>query len=143
MQRRGFLSWLLKSAYAVLGLGCLATLPYLYRGGNEDIKTFFVKTVDEDDLPRRGVKEVEFPFRGLTHKAFIVRKNTDLFVLSPICSHLGCSVNWNFVNNEFDCPCHGGRYDMSGHVIGGPPPKPLTRLPYVIKDGFFYIGIRA
>ena len=143
MQRRDFLSKLLKWAYAALGLGCVSALPYLYNGSNQDIKTFFVKTIDEDDLPRKGVREVEFPFRGLTHKAFIVRKDKDLFVLSPICSHLGCSVNWNFVDNEFDCPCHGGRYDMTGRVIGGPPPKSLTRLPHLVKNGFFYIGIRA
>ncbi len=143
MKRREFLSWLLKPAYAVLGLGVLAALPYFYRTGAGDIKTTFVKTIDEDDLPRLGVKTVEFSFRGFTHKAFIVRKNRELFVLSPICSHLGCSVNWNYLNNEFDCPCHGGRYDMAGNVIGGPPPKPLTRLPHVVRNGFFYIGTRA
>ena len=143
MQRRDFLSWLLKSAYGALGLGCLAALPYLYRDGRGDIKTFFVKTIDVDDLPRIGVKQVEFPFRGLTHKAFVVRRDKDLFVLSPVCSHMGCYVNWNFVENEFLCPCHGGRYDMTGRVTGGPPPKPPTRLPHFIKNGFFYIGIRA
>ncbi|MEJ2688901.1 MAG: ubiquinol-cytochrome c reductase iron-sulfur subunit [Deltaproteobacteria bacterium] len=86
---------------------------------------------------------MEFSFAGLSRKVFLVRMDKDLFVLSPSCSHLGCLVNWNDLKREFDCPCHGGRYDMAGKVIGGPPPKPLTRLPYVIKEGFLYVGMRA
>lgn len=27
-------------------------------------------------------------------------------------------------------PCHQGRYDASGKVIGGPPPLPLASLPH-------------
>ena len=37
-------------------------------------------------------------------------------VISSRCSHLGCSVRWNGEASEFQCPCHGGRFDRDGEV---------------------------
>jgi isorenieratene synthase len=45
------------------------------------------------------------------------------------CTHQGCPVQK--VADGFACPCHGGRYDEDGAVTGGPPPRPLRRLPIV------------
>lgn len=45
--------------------------------------------------------------------------------LSPICTHLGCTVNID--GAALLCPCHGSIYDRSGLVLRGPAPKPLTR----------------
>ena len=41
--------------------------------------------------------------------------------LSPTCTHAGCIVKFNPVEKSWDCPCHGGRYDLKGQVITGPP----------------------
>jgi Rieske Fe-S protein len=41
------------------------------------------------------------------------------------------------------CPCHGGRYDLSGRNISGPPPAPLTRFPVTIQDGTAFIGMKV
>jgi Rieske Fe-S protein len=64
-----------------------------------------------------------------------------LFALSPVCTHLGCLVNWDYNKKEFICPCHGGKYDMEGKVRGGPPPAPLNRLPLEVRDEKVYIGM--
>jgi Rieske Fe-S protein len=45
--------------------------------------------------------------------------------MSATCSHLGCQVHWDAKSKHFRCPCHGGVYDASGKVLGGPPPRPL------------------
>ena len=142
MQRREFLSWLLKSAGVALGLEGLAALPYFYHSRKEG-PLRYIMAAEEGKIPRRGVRQVDFSVAGMTRKIFIVREEKELFVLSPTCSHLGCLVSWNYLKQDFDCPCHGGRYDISGRVIGGPPPKPLTRLPYEIKNGSLYVGVRA
>jgi menaquinol-cytochrome c reductase iron-sulfur subunit len=50
------------------------------------------------------------------------------------CTHLGCPVNWRPDAELFLCPCHGGVYYADGTVAGGPPPRPLPRLPVRITD---------
>jgi Rieske Fe-S protein len=48
-----------------------------------------------------------------------------LVAVSPTCSHLGCQVNWNRAERSWDCPCHGSRFDVDGHVLQGPAIKDL------------------
>ena len=49
-------------------------------------------------------------------------------VFSATCTHLGCQVLWDGEVKKFRCPCHGGVYDVSGRVLEGPPPRPLTTI---------------
>ncbi|SMC89006.1 FAD-dependent oxidoreductase [Pedobacter africanus] len=41
--------------------------------------------------------------------------------LNPTCTHAGCTVQFNAAEQSWDCPCHGGRFDISGKVLTGPP----------------------
>ena len=43
-----------------------------------------------------------------------------LHAVSPVCSHLGCQVNWNSAERSWDCPCHGSRFAPGGEVLHGP-----------------------
>lgn len=45
--------------------------------------------------------------------------------LKPICTHAGCTVGFNRVEQSWDCPCHGGRFSTCGKVLNGPPTKDL------------------
>ena len=47
--------------------------------------------------------------------------------VSPICTHLGCTVDIEGVH--LVCPCHGSTYDRAGQVLRGPAERPLTRFP--------------
>jgi menaquinol-cytochrome c reductase iron-sulfur subunit len=84
-------------------------------------------TVEQRDGWRKIVSE----------KAVYVIKQADgqLTVLSSICPHLGCSVAWRAENNEFLCPCHGGRFAGDGKLLGGPPPRGLDRLESRVEEG--------
>lgn len=73
--------------------------------------------------------------------AFVGRREEDVIVLSPVCTHMGCNVAFNETSSLFECPCHGGKYDMSGRVVDGPPPKPLRRFQTRTRDGNLEIHI--
>jgi len=50
-----------------------------------------------------------------------------LHAVSPVCTHMGCLVDWNRAEGTWDCPCHGSRFTVDGDVIQGPAKRPLER----------------
>jgi glycine/D-amino acid oxidase-like deaminating enzyme len=40
---------------------------------------------------------------------------------SAVCPHLGCLLQWNPMEKQWNCPCHGSCFDKMGSNIGGGP----------------------
>lgn len=58
-----------------------------------------------------------------------------LEVLTAVCPHLGCTVQWDAAKNEFHCPCHGSVFAPDGSHIAGPAPRGMDSLPISIEGG--------
>ena len=47
--------------------------------------------------------------------------------MTAVCTHLGCTVQYEPQADRIHCACHGGVYNpYTGANVSGPPPKPLT-----------------
>ena len=56
-------------------------------------------------------------------------KDEKVYALSRICTHEGCSVNFDMTKNKLICPCHGAEYESGeGNVISGPTQRNLKKI---------------
>ena len=90
-----------------------------------------------DRLTKRGTRPIEdlAPGEGdiVRHAGEKVaghrRDDGTLVAVSPLCTHLGCQVNWNTGERSWDCPCHGSRFAPDGEVLQGPAVHRLELKP--------------
>jgi glycine/D-amino acid oxidase-like deaminating enzyme/nitrite reductase/ring-hydroxylating ferredoxin subunit len=46
------------------------------------------------------------------------------------CTHMGCVVHWNSLEQCWDCPCHGSQFGPDGTALNGPAVTPLAEFPH-------------
>ena len=76
--------------------------------------------VADADIPQRGA----LVYRS--SRFAIVREGGQVYAVSLICTHLGCTVNVS--DSRLSCPCHGSVFGRDGRVVRGPAQQPLARL---------------
>ncbi len=69
-----------------------------------------------------------------SNAVWIVREATGFYVLTTVCTHLGCTPNWLSAEEKFKCPCHGSGFNKAGQNIEGPAPRPLERFKVTLAD---------
>lgn len=75
-----------------------------------------------------------------SYGVFVIRNDeSQVLVLSNICTHLGCRVSWHTDLQHYVSPCHNGHFDIVGSVVSGPPPRPLDEFTTKIENGNLYI----
>jgi glycine/D-amino acid oxidase-like deaminating enzyme/nitrite reductase/ring-hydroxylating ferredoxin subunit len=75
-----------------------------------------------EDVPRGEGRVIR---RGARMIAVYCDDDGNRHERSAACTHLRCVVNWNALENSWDCPCHGSRFDPYGSVLNGPAKQPL------------------
>jgi thiosulfate dehydrogenase (quinone) large subunit len=62
-----------------------------------------------------------------------------------VCTHAGCTVDWDAVDGVILCPCHGAAFDATraGAVLQGPTRTPLTQLPLTIDTATGQISLKV
>lgn len=86
-----------------------------------------------------------FMIPGKKEPGIMVRLSEDRYVAyGQKCTHLQCPVLWNKEANKLICPCHNGAFAVEdGHVLYGPPERPLPQLELTVKeDGIYFVGVK-
>jgi len=68
---------------------------------------------------------------GSGDPALLIRMPDEHFVAyDAVCTHAGCTVQYDPTQHEIVCPCHGAAYDPAhgAQVLAGPAPQPLATL---------------
>ena len=67
--------------------------------------------------------------------AIVFRTNAGVFAYSRVCTHQGCSVNFDNAKKTLLCPCHGAEFDPNSDakVLAGPTRQPLQKIRVAIK----------
>ena len=127
--RRAFLHRLLNGgALALLGAALYPIARYLIppRTSESDVSSAVAATVGE--VASNTAKIFRF---GNRPGILVHTPQGQLKAFSAICTHLGCTVQYDTGAGVIWCACHNGKFDLNGQVISGPPPKPLE--PYQVN----------
>jgi Rieske Fe-S protein len=82
-------------------------------------------------------------FRFGSRPALLVRlPDGDYRCMSAVCTHLGCTVQYQPETQQIWCPCHNGRYDLTGRNIQGPPPRPLLTFDVKVHGEEIHVSRR-
>ncbi|RBW70267.1 ubiquinol-cytochrome c reductase iron-sulfur subunit [Bacillus taeanensis] len=151
--RRQFLNYTLTGVGGFMAAGMLMPMvrfaidPLLKEKAGQDMVavTDVSKLTNEPQRFDFKVQQVDGWYESeVTQSAWVYKENEDVVALSPICKHLGCTVNWGTDPahpNQFFCPCHLGRYEKDGaNVPGTPPLAPLDVYEQKVEDGKLYLG---
>jgi cytochrome b6-f complex iron-sulfur subunit len=124
--RRAFLA-----AAGVAGLCYAAALAYpvyRYLASPEEmaLSATAVTEVTLKDAQKLPVGSV-LMFKFGTSPAMLIHHEDGRWIaLTAVCTHLGCTVQYEPQADRIHCACHGGVYNAyTGANVSGPPPKPL------------------
>jgi len=89
-------------------------------------------------LTRAEVQKVErekFAIVPVGTRRVLVLEDSDgeLHALDARCTHEGCTVRYVPGEALIACACHNARFDLTGRVLAGPPPRPLP-MHFVQRD---------
>jgi cytochrome b6-f complex iron-sulfur subunit len=87
---------------------------------------------DAQKLPSGSVLMFKF---GPSPAMLIHHENGQWVALTAVCTHLGCTVQYEPQADRIHCACHGGVYNpYTGANVSGPPPKPLKLFKVAVGD---------
>ncbi len=92
-------------------------------------------TVEKLKIPEEKLHDIEKGTGGMIEfedkKVGAYRdENGKVYIVKPVCSHLGCELTWNNLEKTWDCPCHGSRFTYDGKSIYDPSIKNLEVYEY-------------
>lgn len=98
----------------------------------ENANVFMQYLKDQPMMPLKNFEDIKAGEAKVISKhgekwAVYREPNNQLHVVSAVCTHMKCIVNWNDAEKTWDCPCHGSRFTIDGDVLEGPAIENLQK----------------
>ena len=123
--RRELLDYALKGGLLAFFAATLYPLfRYITPPKNTEASVSSVVAAKVGELPPNSSKIFKF---GDKPGILVNTAGGELLAFTAVCPHLNCTVQYDSQANYIWCPCHNGRFDLTGRVISGPPPRPLEK----------------
>lgn len=141
LSRRTFIANAFLGLAAILGAATLAQRFFAFLSPPAPPeREVEVAAVALETIPDGGGTVVHLPGGHVA----IERRGGSVQAFSAVCTHLGCVIQWQPAQGQaWFCPCHHGRYDRDGRVLGGPPPRPLTPIQVSVRDGEVFVKLKV
>ena len=95
------------------------------------------KPIQADAFLTTAIAGTPAPVEGLPKTTYLViEKGPKIasYGIRPVCTNLGCTVEWKADLKHFVCPCHGSEYDATGQVTKGPANRALPSVMVIVKQ---------
>jgi cytochrome b6-f complex iron-sulfur subunit len=87
---------------------------------------------DAQKLPAGAALMFKF---GAAPAVLIHHEDGRWIAMTAVCTHLGCTVQYEPAADRIHCACHGGVYNpYTGANVSGPPPKPLKLYKVAVNE---------
>lgn len=70
--------------------------------------------------------------------AVLFKSKTGVYAYSAVCTHEGCTVQYNSTSKNLQCGCHGAVFDpeSDGNALSGPTNKPLPKIKVAVEGAW-------
>jgi nitrite reductase/ring-hydroxylating ferredoxin subunit/uncharacterized membrane protein YphA (DoxX/SURF4 family) len=70
--------------------------------------------------------------------AVLFKSKTGVYAYSAVCTHEGCTVQYNSTSKNLQCGCHGAVFDpeSDGSALSGPTNKPLPKIKVAVEGAW-------
>lgn len=120
-----------------LALGSIALAAWSTKAKGE-IAFQEAKIANVSDL--KPGETLNFSYPRPTDICVLIQPEPGKFVAySRRCTHLSCPVEIQLDQKRIYCPCHNGAFSIEdGHVLQGPPPRPLPQIMLEVRNRDIY-----
>ena len=131
IDRRGFIRVSSIAALAVVGVG----LGRLFPKKAAAVSAGPAKIIEASAL---AVGKIHNFTSKSGSPAVLFKSKTGVYAYSAVCTHEGCTVQYNSASKNLQCGCHGAVFDpgKDGTVVTGPTNEPLPKIKVAVEGAW-------
>ena len=129
VDRRGFIR---VSSIAALTVGAVGLGRLFPKSAGAAVSASPIKIIEDSAL---AVGKVHNFTSKSGSPAVLFKSKTGVYAYSAVCTHEGCTVQYNSASKNLQCACHGAVFDpgKDGTVVTGPTNKPLPKIKVAVE----------